>query len=159
MSIYDFKLTANDGSEFELPKGKVLLIVNVASKCGFTKQYEGLQDLYQKYEDLEIIGFPCNSFGGQEPGSDEEIKNFCSTTYNVTFPIMKKTNVNGKDAEPIYKFLKENAKGILGTEKIKWNFTKFLVSRDGNQIERFAPQKTPGELIPTIEKLLKSSVL
>ncbi|QIV96034.1 glutathione peroxidase [Allofrancisella inopinata] len=154
-SIYDFKLTANDGSDFYLPKDKVLLVVNVASKCGFTKQYKGLQYLYEKYPDLEVIAFPCNSFGGQEPGTDAEIKDFCETNYNVTFPIMKKTNVNGKDAEPLFVYLKEHAKGVLGTERIKWNFTKFLISKGGETIERFAPKDMPEDLIPDIENFIK----
>ena len=155
MSIYDFKLTKNDGSTFEIPKDKVLLIVNVASKCGFTKQYTGLQELYDKYENLEIVAFPCNSFGGQEPAEDNEIQDFCTTTFGVTFPIMQKTKVNGKEAEPIFQYLQENAKGILGTEKIKWNFTKFLISRDGTQIKRFAPKDTPESMVADIEKMLK----
>ena len=153
-SIYDFKLITNDKSEFKLPQNKVLLIVNVASKCGFTKQYKELQALYEKYEDLEIITFPCNSFGGQEPNSNDEIKTFCTLNYNVTFPLMAKTKVNGNDAEPLFVFLKEKANGILGTEAIKWNFTKFLVSKNGKDIQRFAPKTSPFELISEIEKLL-----
>lgn len=155
MSIYDFKLTANDGSEYHLPKDKVLLIVNVASKCGFTKQYRGLQHLHKIYPDLKIVAFPCNSFGGQESSSDEEIKNFCETNYNVTFPIMKKTKVNGKDAEPLFEYLKERAKGMLGTERIKWNFTKFLISKDGETVVRYAPKTIPEDLIPDIDNFLK----
>ena len=154
-NIYDFKLTQNDGSDFYLPKNKVLLIVNVASKCGFTKQYSGLQHLNEKFSELEIVAFPCNSFGGQEPAADDEIKTFCETNFNVTFPLMKKTKVNGKEAEPLYVYLKEHAKGLLGTEAIKWNFTKFLVSKDGKTIERFAPKTTPEELVSNIENLLK----
>ncbi|GAB4223148.1 MAG: glutathione peroxidase [Francisella sp.] len=155
VSIYDFKLTANDGLEYYLPKNKVLLIVNVASKCGFTKQYRGLQHLYQLYPDLEVIAFPCNSFGGQEPGSDEEIKKFCEDNYNVTFPIMRKTKVNGKDAKPLFIWLKEKAKGVLGTEAIKWNFTKFLVSKDGETVIRYSPKTIPEDLIPDIENFIK----
>lgn len=154
-SIYDFKLTANDGTEFYLPKNKVLLIVNVASKCGFTKQYRGLQHLHKIYPDLEIVAFPCNSFGGQEPAEDSEIKDFCETEFGITFPIMKKTNVNGKDAEPLFAYLKEKAKGILGTERINWNFTKFLVCKDGVTVERYAPKTIPEELIPDINNFLK----
>ncbi|ASG67770.1 glutathione peroxidase [Francisella halioticida] len=155
MSIYDFKLTAGDGSEFYLPKNKVLLIVNVASKCGFTKQYKGLKHLHQIYPDLEIIAFPCNSFGGQEPGSDDEIKEFCETNFDVTFSIMKKTKVNGKDSELLFDYLKEHAKGILGTERIKWNFTKFLVAKSGQTVQRYAPKTIPEDLIPDIENFLK----
>ena len=155
MSIYEFKLTKNDGSDYFLPKNKVLLIVNVASKCGFTKQYKNLQHLYELYNDLEIVAFPCNSFGGQELDTDEEIKNFCETNYNITFPIMKKTKVNGKDSEPLFSYLKEHAKGLLGTESIKWNFTKFLISKSGHTIERFAPKTVPEEIIPDLENFLK----
>ncbi|MED7819700.1 MULTISPECIES: glutathione peroxidase [unclassified Francisella] len=155
MSIYKFKLIANDGTEFYLPRNKVLLIVNVASKCGFTKQYKGLQHLHEKYPELEIIAFPCNSFGGQEPGSDDEIKEFCETNFHVTFPIMQKTKVNGKDSEPLFNYLKEHAKGILGTERIKWNFTKFLVSKDGKTVQRYAPKTIPEDIIPDIENFLK----
>ena len=155
MSIYDFKLTAGDGSEFYLPKNKVLLIVNVASKCGFTKQYKGLQHLHEIYPDLEIVAFPCNSFGGQEPGSNTEIKGFCETNFGITFPIMKKTKVNGKDSEPLFEYLKEQAKGILGTERIKWNFTKFLVSKDGQTVVRYAPKTIPEDLIADIDNFLR----
>lgn len=155
MSIYDFKLTANDGSDYFLPRNKAMIIVNVASKCGFTKQYKHLQYLYEKYDNLEIIAFPCNSFGGQEPGTDDEIKGFCETNYNITFPIMKKTKVNGKDAEPLMTYLKEHARGLLGTESIKWNFTKFLISKCGDTIERFAPKDDPEDMIPDIENFLK----
>lgn len=155
MSIYDFKLTAGDGSEFYLPKNKVLLIVNVASKCGFTKQYKGLQHLHEIYPDLEIVAFPCNSFGGQEPGSDTEIKGFCETNFGITFSIMQKTKVNGKDSEPLFEYLKEQAKGILGTERIKWNFTKFLVSKDGKTVVRYAPKTIPEDLIADIDNFLK----
>lgn len=155
MSIYDFKLTTNDGIEFYPPRNKVLLIVNVASKCGFTKQYNGLQHLHQLYPDLEVIAFPCNSFGGQEPAADGQIKEFCETNFGITFPIMKKTKVNGKNAEPIFEYLKEKAKGVLGTERIKWNFTKFLVSKDGQTVRRYAPRIIPEDLIPDIENFLK----
>ena len=155
MSIYNFKLTAGDGSEFYLPKNKVLLIVNVASKCGFTKQYKGLQHLHEIYPDLEIVAFPCNSFGGQEPGSDTEIEDFCETNFGITFPIMKKTKVNGKDSELLFEYLKEQAKGILGTERIKWNFTKFLVSKDGKTVVRYAPKTIPEDLIADIDNFLR----
>jgi glutathione peroxidase len=137
-------------------RGKVLLIVNVASRCGFTPQYAGLQKLYERFRDrgLEILGFPCNQFGGQEPGSDAEIGQFCSLNYGVTFPVFSKIQVNGPEAIPLYQFLKKEAPGLLGTEAIKWNFTKFLVDRNGKIIDRFAPTSTPESLESAIEKLL-----
>lgn len=136
-------------------KGKVVLIVNTASKCGFTKQYEGLEELYEKYKDqgFVILGFPCNQFGAQEPGGNAEIKNFCTSTFCVTFPMMSKIDVNGDDADPLYKFLKKEKGGILGDD-IKWNFTKFLIDREGNVVDRFASQKTPKALEKEVEKLL-----
>jgi len=157
-SIYDFDVQTIDGKDTTLQKykGKVLLIVNVASKCGYTKQYAGLESLYQKYKDkgLVICGFPCNQFGGQEPGTEEEIQNFCSTKYNITFPLFSKIKVNGKDAHPLYVHLKSQATGILGTERIKWNFTKFLIDKDGNVIERYGSKDTPKELDLKIAELL-----
>ncbi len=157
-SIYDFEVTKIDGKKTTLRdyEGKVLLIVNVASKCGYTKQYASLEDLYQKYKDkgLEILGFPCNQFGGQEPGTDEEIQEFCSTKFNVTFPLFSKIKVNGKEADPLYVHLKSLAKGILGTEAIKWNFTKFLIDKEGNVIERYASKDTPADLELEIAKFL-----
>lgn len=157
-SIYDFSVKSAIGETQSLSqyKGKVLLIVNVASKCGFTPQYEGLEKLYTKYKDkgLMILGFPCNQFGAQEPGSNEEVQKFCKLTYGVTFPVMAKLDVNGDKADPLYVFLKSKAGGLLGTEAIKWNFTKFLISKDGNKIERFAPQTEPKDLEKHIEKLL-----
>lgn len=157
-TIYDFTVDTIDGKTTSLAqyKDKVLLIVNVASKCGFTKQYEGLEKLYQKYSSkgLVILGFPCNQFGGQEPGDAAEIKQFCSLKYNVTFPLFAKINVNGKNAHPLYMFLKPQAKGVLGTEAIKWNFTKFLVDKTGHIVERFAPKDTPESLEAEIEKFL-----
>lgn len=156
--IYDFTVTNNDGESVSMSdyKGKVLLIVNTASKCGFTKQYPGLEVLYQKYKDqgLVVVGFPCNQFAGQEPGTDAEIATFCELNYGVTFPLMSKINVNGKDAEPLYVFLKEQA-GEGHSGSIKWNFTKFLVSRDGTHIQRFGSRTTPEELHDYIEALLK----
>ena len=133
-----------------------MVIVNVASQCGFTPQYEGLESLYQKYKDrsVAILGFPCNQFKEQEPGSDEEIKKFCQLKYGVTFPLFSKIEVNGPHTDPLYQFLKSEGKGLLGTEAIKWNFTKFLVDRKGKVIRRFAPQTTPKELETDIEKLL-----
>ncbi len=158
MSVYDFTMVRNDGKEESLSvyRGKVLLIVNVASRCGFTKQYEGLEALWRDYRDrgLVVLGFPCNQFGGQEPGSDAEILNFCSLTYNVTFPLFSKIAVNGKKAHPLYQYLKAQAKGALGMEAIKWNFTKFLIDREGKVVDRFASADTPESLRPRIEALL-----
>ena len=157
MSIYDFNVKAQDGSEVALSdyKGKVLLIVNTATGCGFTPQYEGLQDLYEKYHDrgLEILDSPCNQFGNQAPGSDEEITDFCQSRYGVTFPQFKKIEVNGENEEPLYTFLKSQKKGIMG-DRIKWNFTKFLVDRNGNVVERFAPAVTPEKIDQKIAALL-----
>ena len=148
-SIYDFKAVRNNGAELDFAdyKGKVLMVVNTASKCGFTPQYKGLEALYQKYKDqgLVILGFPCDQFAHQEPGNDEEIAQFCEINFGVTFPLMKKVNVNGADADPVFKFLKSRTRGLLGSS-VKWNFTKFLVSRDGSRIERFAPVTTPESL-------------
>ena len=145
--LYDFDATALDGKEVDLDdyRGKVVLVVNVASKCGFTPQYEGLEDLYRQYKDkgFEILGFPCNQFGAQEPGDAAEIATFCSTTYDVTFPMFAKVDVNGDDAHPLYKWMKGQKKGLAGTRNIKWNFTKFLIDRNGNVVERFGPQDKP----------------
>lgn len=155
--FYDYKVKSISGEEVSMSeyKGKVVLIVNTASKCGFTKQYEGLEELYEKYKDqgFVILGFPCNQFGSQEPDGNEEIKNFCTSTFSVTFPMMSKIDVNGDDADPLYKFLKKEKGGILGDE-IKWNFTKFLIDREGNVVDRFASQKTPKALEKEVEKLL-----
>lgn len=155
--FYDYKVKNISGEDVSMSeyKGKVVLIVNTASKCGFTKQYEGLEELYKKYKDqgFVILGFPCNQFGAQEPGGNEEIKNFCTSTFSVTFPMMSKIDVNGDDADPLYKFLKKEKGGILGDD-IKWNFTKFLIDRDGNVVDRFASQKTPKALEKEVEKLL-----
>ena len=155
--FYDYKVKSISGEEVSMSeyKGKVVLIVNTASKCGFTKQYEGLEELYEKYKDqgFVILGFPCNQFGAQEPGGNEEIKKFCTSTFSVTFPMMSKIDVNGDDADPLYKFLKKEKGGILGNE-IKWNFTKFLIDREGNVVDRFASQKTPKALEKEVEKLL-----
>ena len=156
-TIYDFKALSNKGAEvdFRQFEGKVLLIVNTASKCGFTPQYDGLEALYQKYKDqgLVIIGFPCDQFAHQEPGSDEEIAEFCRINHGVTFPLMAKIEVNGDNAHPIYKYLKGAAKGTFGSA-IKWNFTKFLISRDGTRVQRFAPAATPASLEDKIKELL-----
>jgi glutathione peroxidase len=139
-SVYEFTVKDIDGNDVKLSeyKGKTLIFVNVASKCGFTPQYEGLQALYEKYKDkgLVILGFPCNQFGSQEPGTNEEIKEFCSVNYGVTFPMFDKIDVNGKEAHPLYDYLRSQAKGTLGTEAIKWNFTKFLVDKNGKVIDR-----------------------
>lgn len=157
-SLYDYPVRTIEGAETTLRpyEGKVLLIVNVASKCGFTSQYEGLEALYRSYNDkgLVVLGFPCNQFGAQEPGSDEEIKSFCSLTYDVDFPMFQKVDVNGRDAHPIYEFLKKEKPGLLGTEAIKWNFTKFLVGRSGEVMKRFAPADTPASLVHDIEAAL-----
>jgi glutathione peroxidase len=158
MSVYDYSAKTLDGQDVSLAdyRGQVLLIVNTASKCGFTPQYEGLEALYREYKDrgLTILGFPCNQFGAQEPGNAEEIANFCSLTYDVTFPMLAKIDVNGPSAHPLYAFLKKEQKGILGSEGIKWNFTKFLVGRDGEVVERFAPTTKPEDLKIAVEALL-----
>jgi len=157
MSIYDFTATRLDGSRERLSayRGQVLLIVNTASECGFTPQYKGLQDLYAKYHDqgLEVLGFPCDQFGHQEPGSDEQIKSFCDLNYGVSFPLFSKIEVNGANAHPLYQFLKNEKGGILG-DAIKWNFTKFLIDKQGHVIERFAPQTTPEKISSDIEREL-----
>lgn len=157
-SIYDIPVKTIDGTETTLApfRGKVLLIVNVASKCGFTTQYEGLEQLYKRYQEkgLEILGFPCNQFGGQEPGTEEEIRSFCSLNFGVTFPMFAKIDVNGSGEHPLYTFLKSQKGGILGFDAIKWNFTKFLVGREGHVIARYAPTTTPHSLEADIEKAL-----
>jgi glutathione peroxidase len=157
-SIYDFKVKSIDGEDLSLGeyKGKVLLIVNTASKCGFTPQYEGLNALYKelKGQGLVVLGFPCNQFGQQEPGSDAEIADFCDMNFKIEFPLFSKIDVNGPNEAPLYKFLKNEAPGVLGTEAIKWNFTKFLIDRNGKVAERFAPQEKPQNLMPAIKKLL-----
>ena len=159
MSIYDFNVKTIDGNEISLSKyrGKVLLIVNVASECGFTPQYKGLQKLYSEYADegFMVLGFPSNQLGEQEKGSNEKIKFFCQGTYDVTFDMFAKIDVNGVDADPLYKFLKEEQGGFLGIDSIKWNFTKFLVDRDGNIVDRYASITKPQTLSSDIEKLLK----
>lgn len=156
-SIYDIKVNTIDGKEVSLEeyKGKTLLIVNVASKCGFTPQYEGLQKIYEQYKDKDfaVLGFPCNQFGGQEPGSSEEIKDFCTTNFSVNFPMFEKIKVNGDDAHELYKYLKA-AKGGFPGDAIKWNFTKFLVDKEGNVVERYGSSKTPESLKSEIEKYL-----
>ena len=157
-SIYDIPVTTIDGTATSLEpyRGKVLLIVNVASKCGFTPQYAGLEELYQKYKDrgLVILGFPCNQFLQQESGTEAEIKSFCSLKYNVTFPMFAKIDVNGKNAHPLYAHLKSAARGFLWSRSIKWNFTKFLVDRNGTVVRRYATMTKPPKLTTAIEKLL-----
>jgi len=156
--IYGFEVQTITGDKAGLDSyaNQVMLIVNTASKCGFTPQYEGLEALYAKYKDqgLVILGFPCNQFGGQEPGSESDIAEFCQLNYGVSFPMFAKVDVNGDDADPLFKYLKKSQKGILGSEKIKWNFTKFLVNRDGEVIARFAPTVKPKDLTKDIESLL-----
>jgi len=151
-------VTAADGSTTDLSshKGEVMLIVNVASKCGFTPQYEGLEALQRRYGDkgFTVLGFPCNQFRAQEPGDAEEIANFCKLTYDVSFPLYGKIDANGDDAAPLYKYLKDEAPGLLGSKAIKWNFTKFLIDRSGKVVRRFAPQTKPEELTRDIEALL-----
>lgn len=146
-TVYDFTARAIDGAERSLSdyRGQPLLIVNVASRCGFTPQYAGLEALYRKHaeEGLVVLGFPCDQFGHQEPGDEAEIRAFCSTRYDVTFPMFAKIEVNGPEAHPLYQHLKQSAKGLLGTEGIKWNFTKFLVDRNGAVVKRYAPTDTP----------------
>ena len=158
MSVYDFAAQTLEGAPAPLSdyKGRVLLIVNTASKCGFTPQYTGLEALWRKYQDrgLTVLAFPCNQFGAQEPGDAAEIGNFCSLTYDVTFPVMAKVEVNGPGVHPLYAWLKSEKKGLLGSEGVKWNFTKFLVGRDGEVIGRFAPAVTPALLEGAIKAAL-----
>ena len=157
-SVYDFKAQTITGQEVALSdyRGKALLIVNTASKCGFTPQFEGLEKLWQAYgpKGLVIVGFPCNQFGSQDPGSNDEIASFCQLNYGVSFPMFEKVDVNGPNAHPLYKWLVQEAPGILGTKAIKWNFTKFLVGKDGQVISRYAPTDTPKSLADDVEKAL-----
>ncbi len=158
-NLYELAATLNNGSEKKLEdyKGKVLLIVNTASKCGFTPQYKGLQEIYEKYkaQGLEVLGFPCDQFGHQEPGNDAEIQSFCEVNFGVNFPLFKKIEVNGEGAHPIYKFLTKQAPGLLG-KSIKWNFTKFLIDKKGNVIKRFAPTTPPEKIDSKILDLLSA---
>jgi len=157
MSFYDYSAKLNDGKIKKLKdfRGKVVLVVNTASQCGFTPQYKGLQELYAKYKDrgFAVLGFPCDQFGHQEPGDDEEIKSFCEMNYGVDFPLFSKIEVNGEDAHPLYKFLKNEKGGLLG-DAIKWNFTKFLIDKEGKVVERYAPMTTPDRIAGDIEKEL-----
>ena len=159
MSIYDFKVKDVDGKQVSLEqyKGKVLLIVNTATECGLTPQYEGLEKLYQKYKDkdFEILDFPCNQFGNQAPGTDQEIKNFCELRYRTTFHTFAKLDVNGEGADPLFVYLKQNSRSMLGKD-LKWNFTKFLVDREGKAIKRFSPTTEPEKLAKKIEELINS---
>ena len=161
-NAYDFSAKTIDGSERPLSdfRGKALLVVNVASKCGFTPQYTGLEALYRKFKDkgIEVLGFPCDQFGHQEPGDEAEIRNFCSTQYDITFPLFAKIDVNGADAHPLYRWLKGEKPGVFGTEGIKWNFTKFLVGRDGQVIKRYGPTDTPAGLKDDVVQALSAPV-
>ncbi len=159
MSIYSFKAKTIDGKEISLSEyqGKALLIVNVASHCGFTPQYEGLEKLYKKYKDkgFTILGFPCNQFGSQEPGNEEEIKSFCDLNFGVTFPLFAKIDVNGANAHPLYKYLTNEKPGVLGTEAIKWNFTKFLIDSRGEPVKRYASTTKPEDLEKEVENAIQ----
>lgn len=158
MTIYDFRVATIDGRTETLDsyRDQVLLIVNVASKCGFTPQYAGLEQLYRSYRDdgFSVLGFPCDQFGHQEPGDEAEIRSFCTLNYDVSFPLFAKIDVNGKDAHPLYQYLKSAQKGLLGSESIKWNFTKFLVGRDGSVLKRYAPTDTPESIERELLQLL-----
>ena len=158
MGVYDYRVKMPGGREEAMSEhaGKVLLIVNTASKCGFTPQYAGLEKLFKKYGDqgFEVLAFPCNQFGEQEPGDEEEIKNFCSLTYDVSFPLAAKIDVNGKDEDPLWHYLKQQQAGLMGSRGIKWNFTKFLIARDGRVTKRYAPATIPSDLEQDIKALL-----
>jgi len=158
MNIYDFKARTINGQEVSLSdyRGKVLLIVNVASRCGFTPQYRGLEELYERFgkSGFEVLGFPCNQFGKQEPGTDSEIRGFCDLQYGVRFPLFSKVDVNGPGTHPLYEFLKKAKPGFLGTKRIKWNFTKFLIDRNGRPLKRYSPQTTPQAIEKDVQKAL-----
>jgi glutathione peroxidase len=157
-TIADFTVTTNRGELLDLKDklGTVLLVVNTASKCGFTPQYDGLEKLYQTYKDrgFEVLGFPCNQFGAQEPGTADEIADFCKVNFGVTFPLMAKIDVNGANASPLYDWMKSERKGLMGSTSIKWNFTKFLIGRDGKVVKRYGPTDTPAVIAKDIEALL-----
>jgi glutathione peroxidase len=157
-TIADFTVTTNRGESLALKEklGKVLLVVNTASRCGFTPQYDGLEKIYQQFKDkdFEVLGFPCNQFGAQEPGSADEIAEFCKINFGVTFPLMAKVDVNGEDASPLFDWMKKEAKGLMGSTSIKWNFTKFLIDREGNVVKRYAPTDKPESIARDIAKLL-----
>ena len=157
-TVADFTVTTNRGQELDLKDklGTVLLVVNTASKCGFTPQYDGLEKLYETYKDrgFEVLGFPCNQFGAQEPGNAEEIAEFCKVNFGVTFPLMRKVDVNGERASPLFDWMKAEAPGLMGSKSIKWNFTKFLIDRQGNVVKRYGPNDAPAGIAKDIEKLL-----
>lgn len=159
--LYETEVTTIDGEKKDLSEyqGRVMLIVNTASKCGFTPQYEGLEKLHQRFADkgLSVLGFPCDQFGHQEPGDEDEIKSFCKLNFGVTFPMHAKIEVNGPDSHPLYRHLKKEQPGLLGSEGIKWNFTKFLVDKDGKVVKRFAPTTTPEKLEDEVARLLGAS--
>jgi len=159
-SIYQFTVKNNKGEDINLAQyqGKVLLIVNTASKCGFTPQYDGLQALYDEFsrEDFEVLAFPCDQFGHQEPGDDQQIEQFCSMNFGVKFPLFKKLEVNGKNAAPIFDYLKSEAPGLMGSKSIKWNFTKFLIGKDGQPVKRYAPNTKPESIKSDIEAAIKA---
>ena len=156
--VYGLKAKTIDGADQALDayKGKTLLVVNVASKCGFTPQYTGLEAMYRKYKDkgLVVLGFPCDQFGHQEPGNEQEIKNFCSLKYDVSFPLFAKIEVNGANTSPLYQYLKKEARGLLGSEAVKWNFTKFLIDKNGKVVKRYAPTDTPASIERDVAKIL-----
>ncbi len=157
-TIADFTVKKPDGSDLDLSdkQGKVLLVVNTASKCGFTPQYDGLEALHQKFGDqgFEVLAFPCNQFGGQEPGDADEIEQFCKVNFGLTIPLMQKVDVNGDDASPLFDWMKAEAPGLMGSKSVKWNFTKFLIDRDGKVVKRYAPQDAPAAIEKDIAKLL-----
>lgn len=157
-TIADFSVTTNTGDNVDLAEklGKVLLVVNTASKCGFTPQYEGLEELYRTYGDrgFEVVAFPCNQFGSQEPGEPDEIAEFCKVNFGLTFPLMAKVDVNGEGASPLFDWMKREATGLMGSKAIKWNFTKFLIDRDGHVVKRYGPADAPKTIAKDIEKLL-----
>ncbi|RDV26033.1 glutathione peroxidase [Alteromonas aestuariivivens] len=159
--VYEFSATLNNGELKSLAdyRGKVLLVVNTASKCGFTPQYDGLESLYRKYnsQGFEVLGFPCDQFGHQEPGSDDDIRQFCELNFGVSFPLFKKIEVNGEAAHPLYSYLKSKAPGVMGTRRIKWNFTKFLIDQKGKVVKRYAPATKPAIIDGEIRHLLKHS--
>lgn len=157
-TIADFTVATNKGDELDLKQklGKVLLVVNTASKCGFTPQYDGLEKLFQDYKDkdFEVLAFPCNQFGAQEPGDANEIEQFCKINFGLTFPLMQKVEVNGDNASPLFDWMKKEAPGVMGSKAIKWNFTKFLIDREGNVVRRYGPADAPASIAQDIEKLL-----
>ena len=157
-TIADFTVVNNKGEQIDLKQklGKIIFVVNTASKCGFTPQYEGLEELFQQYREqgFEVLAFPCNQFGGQEPGNASEIAEFCKVNFGLTFPLMEKVDVNGDDASPLFDWMKAEKPGLMGSKAIKWNFTKFLIDREGNVVKRYAPTDAPKSIAKDIEKLL-----